>query len=285
MRNEETIQHSTLNIQHSTFRVSLWLRAAFVALALLAPAAHGLDIPPPPAQWYNDTAALLNAQQAQELNDKLRNFEQASGAQFIIYVFPTLGAEAIEDFTIRCAEKWKVGNKKYDNGLILFVFVQEKKVRIEVGYGLEGTVTDAYSSRVIREQIAPYFQKADYAGGLNAAADALIAKIRGGEAPVPPVQKPGGGGGSGVTGIDPFFLIVIAVVFFLFILPMLRGGRRRGGCGGCFWPMFFFPGGGTTFGGRGGGFGGGGFGGFGGGGGGFSGGGGGFGGGGATGGW
>ncbi|MGZ4779236.1 MAG: TPM domain-containing protein [Thermoanaerobaculia bacterium] len=254
-----------------------------LALALLARAARALDVPPPPAQWYNDSAGLLNSQQAQELNDKLRSFEQQSGAQFIIYVFPSLGGEAVEDFTIRCAEKWKVGNKKYDNGLILFVFVQEKKVRIEVGYGLEATVTDAYSSRVIREQIAPYFQKADYAGGLNAAADALIAKIRGGEAAVPPVQQTGGGS-SGVSGIDPFFLIVIVVIFFLFILPMLRGGRRRGGCGGCFWPMLFFPGGGTTFGGRGGGFGGGGFGGFGGGGG-FSGGGGGFGGGGATGGW
>ncbi len=256
--------------------------AVLAGLMLLAPAAHALEVPQPPAQWYTDSAGLLNEQQAQELNDKLRNFEQQSGVQFIIYVFPSIDGEAIEDFTIRCAEKWKVGNKKYDNGLILFVFVKERKVRIEVGYGLEGTVTDAFSSRVIREQIAPHFQQGDYFGGLNAAADALIAKIRGGEAPVAPVQpaQQGGQRASSGRGIDPFFLIIIVAIFFVFILPMLRG-RGRGGCGGCFWPMFFFPGGGTTFGGGGGGFGG--FGG--GGGGGFSGGGGGFGGGGATGGW
>ena len=221
--------------------------------------------------------------QAAQLDEKLQKFEQEQGVQFIVYTFPSLEGEAVEDFTIRCAEKWKVGNKKYDNGLILFVFVKERKVRVEVGYGLEGTVTDAFSSRVIREYIAPHFQQNDYAGGLNAAADALIAKIKGGEAPVPPVQQQPQGGSSG--GIDPFFIFIIVVIFFIFILPMLRGGRRGRGCGGCFWPMFFFPGGGTTFGGRGGGWGGGGFGGGFGGGGGFSGGGGSFGGGGATGGW
>jgi uncharacterized protein len=259
-----------------------------VLLALLtATTAAALNVPPPPAQWFTDTAGIVSAQQAQELNDKLRAFEQQQGVQFIVYTLPSLEGEAVEDFTIRCAEAWKVGNKKYDNGLILFVFVKEKKVRVEVGYGLEGTVTDAFSSRVIREQMAPHFQSGDYYGGLNAAADALIAKIRGGEQPVAPVNAPSQrqpGGSTSVGGIDPFFILIIVIIFFVFILPMLRGGRRRGGCGGCFWPMFFFPGGGTTFGGRGGGWGGGGFGGgFGGGG--FSGGGGGFGGGGATGGW
>src|SRR5689334_9151094 len=115
-------------------------RSAFVfALFLFAARAFALDVPPPPAQWFTDAANVVDSSQASALNDKLRNFEQTSGAQFIIYVFPTLGNEALEDFTIRCAEKWKVGNKKYDNGLILFVFIQERKIRLEVGYGLEGT--------------------------------------------------------------------------------------------------------------------------------------------------
>ncbi len=253
---------------------------AFAIVALLASALFALDVPPAPAQWFTDAAGLLDATQAGALNKKLSDFEQQSGAQFIIYVFPSLEAEALEDFTIRCAEKWKVGQKKYDNGLILFVFVKEKKLRVEVGYGLEGAVTDAYSSRVIREYIAPHFQQGDWAGGLNAGADALIAKIRGGEAPVPPLQPRGStqpGGGSNAGGI--IFPILIILFFLFFILPMLR--RGGGGCSGCFWPMLFLGGGGRGFTLGGGGLGGGG--GFGGGG--FSGGGGGFGGGGASGGW
>ncbi|HEX6097845.1 MAG TPA: TPM domain-containing protein [Thermoanaerobaculia bacterium] len=256
-------------------------------LALLLAAATSvaaLEVPPPPTQWVTDRAGLLGGTEADLLNAKLRDFEQASGAQFIVYTFPSLEGESVEDFTIRCVERWKVGQKKYDNGLVLFVFAQEKTVRVEVGYGLEGTVTDAISSRAIREYVAPYFQKQDYAGGLNAGADFLMATIRKGEAPVPPLQPRGTGGGAQqqpAADISPITILIILFVVFFILLPMLS--RRRSGCGGCVFP-FFFPGGGITMGGGGfgGGFGGGGFGG---GGGGFSGGGGGFGGGGATGSW
>jgi uncharacterized protein len=264
-------------------------RFLLAILLLAAASAAALEVPPPPAQWVTDRAGILGGTEADLLNAKLRDFEQSSGAQFIIYTFPSLEGESVEDFTIRCVERWKVGQKKYDNGLVLFVFKEERTVRVEVGYGLEGTITDAFSSRVIREQVAPHFQQNDYAGGLNAAADAIIQKIRTGEEPVPPLQQqqPGASRGQQQTRGDIPFPLVILILFMVFfvIVPMLtRGRRRRSGCGGCIFP-FFFPGGGITFGG--GGFGGGGFGGggFGGGGGGFSGGGGGFGGGGATGGW
>ncbi|MFL6244533.1 MAG: TPM domain-containing protein [Thermoanaerobaculia bacterium] len=257
-------------------------RARFLVLPLLFAAALtalALDVPPTPTRWFTDTAGIVSPTEGDLLNAKLRQFEQDSGAQFIIYVFPSLDGESLEDFTIRAVERWKVGQKKYDNGLVLFVFVEEKKVRVEVGYGLEGTITDAFSSRVIREQIAPAFQQGDYGRGLNAAADAIITKIKTGEEPVPPLNPRGQGSpqqsarGEDI-GIVP--LIIILFVIFFVVLPMLR----RGGCGGCLLPMFFSGGGGgITFGGGGGGFGG-----FGGGGG-FSGGGGGFGGGGASGGW
>lgn len=262
-------------------RPSFVLALVAVALsALIARPAAALEVPPAPAQWVTDSANILGGTEEDLLNRKLQTFEQTSGAQVIIYTIPTLDGDSVEDFTIRAVEKWKVGQKKYDNGLVLFVFVAEKKVRVEVGYGLEGTITDAFSSRVIRDRIAPFFQKNDYAGGLSAATDALMAQITKGEAPVPPLQQPGGAGSQGATediGIIPV-LIILFVVFFV-ILPMFSR-RRSSGCGGCIFPMFF-PGSGITFGGGGGGFGGGGFGG----GGGFSGGGGGFGGGGATGGW
>ena len=262
------------------------LATRYLLLAFLlfcASAALALDVPPSPTEWYTDEANLLDSSQASALNEKLRAFEQQSGVQFIIYVFPALQGESLEDFTIRCAGKWKVGNKKYDNGLILFVFKEDRKLRIEVAYGLEGTVTDAFSSRVIREYITPHFRAGDYAGGLNAGADALIAKIRGGEEPVPPTS-PGATGQRSAGGTQlpgGFFLLLI--IFALIVVPriLMRGGRH--GCGGCMLPFLFWPGGGNTFGG--GGLGGGGLGGGGFGGGGFSGGGGSFGGGGASGGW
>jgi uncharacterized protein len=261
---------------------------AFLSLVVSALAVHALDVPPPPQRWVTDQAGVLSTTDLGLLDSKLENFEQTQGVQFLIYTFRSIEGESIEDFTQRCVERWKVGRSKYDNGLVLFVFVAERKVRIEVGYGLEGTVTDAISSRVIREQIAPFFQKGDYGGGLNAAANALMARIRGGEAPVPPQNPrttPVGGPQGAVQpgGFDIGTLVFIAIFVIFFVVPLLSRRRRGSGCGGCILPFFLGGGGsGITFGGGGGGFGGG-FGG--GGGGGFSGGGGRFGGGGATGGW
>jgi uncharacterized protein len=261
--------------------------AAFVLVALAATrAAFAKDVPPPPAQWFTDEAGLVSSTDAAALNEKLRAFEQSSGAQFIIYIFKSLDGHPLEDFTIRCATKWKVGNKKYDNGLILFVFAQERKIRIEVGYGLEGTVTDAIASRVERQVMTPRFRSGDYAGGLNAAADYLITTITKGEPAHEPVNAQSRSSSSGhMTGDPVAFPLSCGVLLLIFaaliILPRLFLPRRGSGFGGCFWPLFLLGGGGrgTTFGSGwsgGGGWGGGG---------GFSGGGGGFGGGGASGGW
>jgi uncharacterized protein len=252
---------------------------ALLAILVVAGSAFALDVPPPPRQWFTDGAGIVTSEQAAALNEKLHNFEQQSGAQFIIYTFPTLGGEALEDFTIRCAEKWKVGQKKYDNGVILFLFMKERKIRFEVGYGLEPTLTDAFTTRVRTQELAPRLAKGDYFGGLNAAADAIIAKVTKNEEPVAPLNPSGSRSGQAARsggGIDPQMIIFLLFIFFVFVLPMLFGGRRRrGGCGGCI-PIFLpfggggFGGGGITFGGGGGGF---------------SGGGGGFGGGGSSGGW
>jgi uncharacterized protein len=237
-------------------------------LFLVASAAFALDVPPPPTTFVTDKAGVLSERDAQALNEKLSAFEQRTGAQFIVYIFPTLDGEVLEDFTIRCAERWKVGNKKFDNGLILFVFVKERKLRIEVGYGLEGTITDAFSRRVIEQYIAPHFRQGDYAGGLSAGADALMAEIEHKEAPVAPVQTRSSRGRPS-NAFGPLFTILFWIIVIIVLASM---SRRRGG--GCFWPLFFLGGGGgRTFGGGGGG------------GGGFSGGGGSFGGGGASGGW
>lgn len=155
-----------------TLRRALLVAAAF---GLVATNLFALDLPPTPKRWFTDKASVVDAANADALNYKLKTFEQKSGTSFIIYIFPTLENETIEDFTIRSIEKWKRDHEKYGNGLILFVFIKEKKVRIEIGNGLEGAITDAFASRVIREFMAPHFQKDDYSGGLNAAADVLIA--------------------------------------------------------------------------------------------------------------
>ncbi len=257
------------------------LAALFALVLTIALPALALDVPPAPTQWVTDRAGILDGGAADALNAKLRAFEERTGTQFIVYTLPSLEGDSLERFTISAAEAWRVGQKKYDNGLILFVFPQDRQVRIEVGYGLEGTVTDALSSRVIRQDIVPAFQARNYAAGLDAATDRLIALIEKGEEPHPVRGAPGGGR----EGTLPFWVILLIPIFIIFVLGPLSS---RAGCMGpaCLLPFLT---GGSTLGGRGGGWGGGGFGGFSGGGGGgfggFSGGGGGFGGGGASGSW
>lgn len=268
------------------------MRSRFLGLALILAALslHALEVPPAPKRWVTDRAGVLSTTEVSLLDSKLENFEQTSGAQFIVYVLPSTEGAAIEDFTIGAAREWGVGQPKYKNGLILFVFIQDRKARVEVGDGLEGTVTDAFASRILREFLAPPFQRGAYGEGLNAAADAIIQKIKTGEEPVPPLQPknaPQPRGASESSDISPFTVIIIMFVIFFVIVPMLSRGRRGGGgCGGCL-PLFFLSGvgRGVTFGGGGFSSGGGGWSSGGGGGGGFSGGGGGFSGGGATGGW
>ena len=254
------------------------LLRSIAVLLLAAAAVHALEVPPPPTQWVTDHAGVLDSAARERLNAKLREFEQRSGAQFIVYILPSLEGDSLEDFSIRAAQRWRVGQEKYDNGLILFVFPQDRRMRIEVGYGLEGSVTDAISSRVIRQDLTPAFQRGDFAGGLEAATDHLIHFIETGEEPVPLAGR-----GSGQPVRIPFWVFLLVPFFVIFVLGPLS---RRRGAGGCLGPACLIPfvsGGSRTYGshhrgGFGGGFGGGGFGGF-------SGGGGGFGGGGASGSW
>lgn len=256
-------------------RIQLILLLALVAMPSMA-----LEVPPAPDQWVTDRANVIDPATEAQLNQALREFEQRTGAQFIIYTLPSLEGDPIEDWTIRAVEKWKVGQAKYDNGLVLFLFPSDRLARIEVGYGLEGTITDALSSRTLRDVGQKYFANGEYGAGLTEAANRLMAQIESTEAPVPAAQQ--GRAPSGSLGcID----ILFPFIFFFIILTILSRFSRKGGmgggggAGGCLLPLLFLPhGGGRTFGGGGFGGGGGGFGGF-------SGGGGGFGGGGATGSW
>jgi uncharacterized protein len=204
--------------------------------------------------------------------------ERATGAQMVIAIFPSLEGESLEDFSIRLAERWRIGDKKLDNGVILLVFVQERRIRLEVGYGLEPVLPDAVASQIIREQIGPRFREGRWADGLGAAVAAVFARIdTRGAAPPPPPRH--------AFGMSPWMLGLF-IVFGLIGLMLAREAARGGGSnayaagGRRGWgapPVILPP--------MGGGWGGGGGGGGSGGGGGFSGGGGSFGGGGASGDW
>jgi uncharacterized protein len=252
-------------------------RAALaVVTALLAATAVALDVPPPPDRYLTDYAGVVPAPQAAEVEARLAAIERSTGHQIIAVIFPSLDGESLEDFTIRAAERWKVGRKGLDDGVIFFAFLAERQMRLEVGYGLEAKVTDAASSRLLAEAVRPAFRRGDYGGGVIALADALAGVFRG--EPLPERRRAARG------GVPIGLLVMIALILLLQVATRRsgtsawrRGGwtsRRGGGWGGGL---------GGGFGG--GGFGGGGFGGGGSSGGGFSGGGGSFGGGGASGSW
>lgn len=209
--------------------------------------------------WANDYTNTLSSEELNNLNQRLKAYEDSTSNQIVVLMINTLDDYPIEYFSHETAEQNKIGTKENDNGLLLLIVKDDKKLRIEVGYGLEGVIPDALASSIIRNVIVPHFKKNNFYEGIEAGINAIIAAI-GGEYKIE--KKP-----QSDNNKFPFFILFI-IIFFL--LPLFLKGNRRRGRGG----MIFFPGG---FGGRssGGGFGGGGF----------SGGGGSFGGGGASGGW
>ncbi|MGE5236303.1 MAG: TPM domain-containing protein [Acidobacteriota bacterium] len=235
------------------------------ALCLAAATAAALEVPPTPTRYLTDLAGVVPTAQAREIDETLAAIETRTGHQVIAVIFPSLEGEPLEDFTMRCAEAWKVGRKGLDDGIIFFAFVKDRRMRLEVGYGLEDKVPDAIASRLLAGTVKPAFQSGDYGGGILALAAGLERIFRGEPPPTPRRQRQPSS--SNVGGL--FVLIIVAL-----LLRIMQGPRGRGGGRG----------GGIWWGGLGG-LGGGGWGGGGLGGGGFSGGGGSFGGGGASGSW
>jgi uncharacterized protein len=264
------------------------LALAFAAAVLLADR-YDEQIPPKPARYVTDRADVLGPGGAESLNSKLEQFERDTSDQILVWIDRKLPEGfTLEDFTVRAAQKWGAGQKQEDNGAILFVFVDDRKMRIEVGHGLEGVFPDAIARRILDDEVRPRFRAEDYSGGVNAGVDAMMAAIRGeykGTGSTVDERRRGKS-----TEMSTCF---IALLFFgvFILLPILmrkkRGFRTHGGRG--WWSSGGWGGwGGGGWGGggwSGGGFGGGGGGWSGGGGGGFTGGGGSFGGGGASGSW
>jgi uncharacterized protein len=234
--------------------------------------AAALSIPPPPVHRVNDYAGALSPVERERLEDKLIQRERGSSNQVVVAIFRSLEGQSLEDFSIHLAQSWRIGQKGLDNGVIFLVFVDDRKMRLEVGYGLEANLTDAIASSILRDVVAPRFREGRIADGIGAGLDAIDQAIAGAyRAPAP--RSPGRGFPS-MSPVTLLLLLVLVGGLGMAMIPPLflyRGSRRHGWTGGgAGWGGPFVGGGG------GGGFSGGD---------GFSGGGGGFGGGGASGQW
>lgn len=266
-------------------RLAFLLALAVLASApSLAQSAIDAEIPEQPAQYVTDRAGVLGAGRADSLSRQLEQFERETSNQLLVWVDRKVPERfTMEDFTVRAAEKWKAGQAKTDNGAVLFVFVDDRKLRIEVGYGLEGKIPDAIAKQIIDDEIVPRFRDGDYPAGIEAGANALMAAAKGEyQGSGSTVAERSGRKRSDLSGC----VIPALFIFFFVVLPFLaQQGRRkkRRTFGGSGW--WTGTGGGGFGGWSSGGGGGGGWSGGGGGGGGFSGGGGSFGGGGASGSW
>jgi uncharacterized protein len=279
-----------------------WLSLFLLCLLPFTATAEEIAVPALTARVI-DLTGTLTADQRATLEAKLQSLEVQKGSQIAVLMVPTTKPEEIEQYSIRVTDQWKLGRKKVDDGVLLLIAKDDRKLRIEVGYGLEGALPDAIAKRIIAEDITPHFKQGDFYGGIAAGITRIDAVIKGEQLP-PPAQR--SSNKNDTSGIESylFFLIIFALVsgsFLRRILGALPGGLVNGGLIGL---ITLFIGGGILFAiifgiiafvfslinsGNSGGFGGGGFGGgggfSGGGGGGFSGGGGGFGGGGASGDW
>ncbi len=259
----------------------LRLLPAIVALFLVVRwRAAAANLPPPPTAYFTDYAGIVRPDTVRLLNQRLEEFERATSNQLLVVVFPNLPTDvALDDYTQDVFRAWRPGQKGRDNGAIFFVFVKDRKMRIQTGRGLEGALPDAICKRIISDEVAPRFQQGDFDGGLVAGVNAMIAATKGEYTGTGRTVAENQQHGAETEGSVGFWVLVI-LIFLIFAYLNSRARQRgvvysgRGSRG-----MWIGPIGGGW--GGGGGFGGGGFGG----GGGFSGGGGDSGGGGASGGW
>ena len=266
-------------------------RAIWLAFALCWPLIAGAQVPVPPltGRVIDQTGTLTTSQKA-ALEQTLRTFEARKGSQVAVLIVPSSAPETIEQYSLRVAEQWKLGRKKVDDGAVLVVAKDDRVLRIEVGYGLEGMLNDATSKRIISEIIVPRFQQGDFYGGITAGVDRILGVIDSEPLPEPKGEPPGnignirqyvpvlfilafvvGGVLHAVLGRFPGALVTggsVAVIAWLFagvvsialiagviafFFTLLSGGMSGRGLGG---GLGGFGGGG--FGGGGGGFGGGG---------------------------
>jgi uncharacterized protein len=179
-----------------------------------------------------DQTGTLSSDEIASLNQTLRNFEARKGSQVAVLIVPTTAPETIEQYSLRVAETWKIGRKKIDDGALLVVAKDDRRLRIEVGYGLEGALTDVTSKRIIDEIITPSFRRGDFAGGISSGVDRIIRVVDGEPLPAPePRREQGSSFLSHVDLLNPFTLFAVFIVSAILrtTLGRLIGAVATGG--------------------------------------------------------
>jgi uncharacterized protein len=170
--------------------IAMLRRVPLLVLLLLfllpLPPVSAAQVPVPEISgWVTDQTGTLDSNTRTYLNTKLAELEKRKGSQIAVLVVPSTGDDTIEDYARRVFDRWRIGRAKVDDGILFVVAKDDRRLRIEVGYGLEGAVPDLLAGRVIREQVTPRFKQGDYAGGIVAGVDSLVALVDGEALPAP----------------------------------------------------------------------------------------------------
>jgi uncharacterized protein len=216
------------------------LAAAILAVAALVPPSSAQDTIPDNDGWVTDLAGMLTAEQERAMEALMESYKAGSGHEIALLTVPTLGGLSLERYALQVAREWGIGGEETNEGALLLVAKGERKIRIEVGRGLEGRITDSISGRIIRNVIAPEFKQGRFHEGLRGGIEAMHAAAGGDYGRIPDDRRKRRG--SAAAGVFP-------LLFFLFFLMLARRGARRGGRGGGILPWLIL---GSMAGGRGG---------------------------------
>ena len=207
---------------------------AALLLGLCALSAAALEVPYL-AGRVNDLAGMVDADTRTRLEARLAALEEATGAQVVVLTVPGLEGENLEDFSLRVAETWRLGRGEVDDGVLFLVARDDRKMRLEVGYGLEGRLTDALAGRILDGAVRPRFRDGDFAGGVEAGVEAVAGLLEGDPDALPPerLESEGGENRAVGAGVLAFFLVVI--------LPFVASALFTKGFGGWFLYLFLMP--------------------------------------------
>ena len=210
-------------------RLCLGILALF-ASAIVAHAAE--TIPPKPGRYFNDYTGVISPGAAQRFNEQLAQFERETSNQVVVAVWRTMPSQSsIEDFTQRTFQAWQVGQKGRNNGVVFFVFVDDHRMRIQPGYGLEGALPDITCNEIIRDGVAPRFRANDFEGGLSAGIDLIFKAIRGEYKGSGKTVRESGSSQNNPAGLLIFFFVLVIILLAMRASRRLGGYRYTGGGG------------------------------------------------------